>query len=92
MSFRESSASGYGGDAFDDLLEGEATFGRQAQPDGGVVEAEDPGQNLGGKAACHSPRVWLAEVGGQFAALGQRQWCLELRVDQQVVLGEESRE
>ena len=67
-------------------------FGREAQPDARVVETEDPGEDLRGEACGDGPRVWLAQIGGELLALGERYRRAELRVEQQAVLREEPRE
>ena len=76
----------------EDLLQCVAPFGREAQPDARVVEAEDPREDLGREACGDGPRVWLAQIGGELLAVGERHRRAELRVEQQAVLGEEPRE
>ena len=76
----------------EDLLQCVAPLGREAQPDARVVEPEDPGQDLRREPCGDRPAVWLAELGGELLAVGERYRRLELRVEQQAVLREEPRE
>ena len=77
---------------FHDRLEREPRLRREPKPDTGIVEAEDPRQDLGREASGHSPRIGLVQLGGELGALGQRHRRPVLGVDQQPVLGEEASE
>ena len=55
-----------------DRLEREPRLGRESKPDAGIVEAEDPRQDLGREASGHSPRIGLVQLGGELGALGKR--------------------
>ena len=73
----------------EDLLERVAALRREPQPHARIVEPEDARQDLGGEPGRHRPAVGLAQLGGQLLALGQRDRRPVLRVEQQVVLGQE---
>ena len=77
---------------FHDRLEREPRLGSESKPDAGVVEAEDPRQDLGREASRHPPRIRLVQLGGEVGALGKRHRRPVLRVDQEPVLGEEASE
>jgi len=51
-----------------------------------------PGRISAAKRAATDHRVWLAQIGGELFALGERYWRAELGVEQQAVLREEPRE
>src|ERR1700686_4182220 len=52
------------GEAGEDALEGIAALGGEAETNAGIVETEDTGEDLGGKAGGDGPAVGLAQFGG----------------------------